>query len=107
MASSSSRLCPYPGRQLRRYAHADQFGAAGCFSLQTWKQINAGEGGIIVTDDEDLAARAILASGACSTPSTARRLGRRDSALGAPHAELLHAAERVGRRHRAAAIGKP
>ena len=40
------------------------FGAAGCFSLQTWKQINAGEGGIIVTDDEDLAARAILASGA-------------------------------------------
>ena len=37
---------------------------AGCFSLQTWKQINAGEGGVIVTDDEDLAARAILASGA-------------------------------------------
>ena len=40
------------------------FGAAGCFSLQTWKKINAGEGGVIVTDDEDLAARAILASGA-------------------------------------------
>lgn len=40
------------------------FGKAGCFSLQTWKQINAGEGGVIVTDDEDLAARAILASGA-------------------------------------------
>ena len=39
------------------------FGFAGCFSLQTYKQINAGEGGIIVTDDEDLAAKAILYSG--------------------------------------------
>lgn len=39
------------------------FGSAGCFSLQTYKQINAGEGGIIVTDDEDLAAKAILYSG--------------------------------------------
>ena len=48
----------YDGRPTGR------FGVAGCFSLQTWKQINAGEGGILVTDDEDLAARAILASGA-------------------------------------------
>ncbi|MEC8736499.1 MAG: aminotransferase class I/II-fold pyridoxal phosphate-dependent enzyme [Candidatus Thermoplasmatota archaeon] len=39
------------------------FGIAGCFSLQTYKQINAGEGGIIVTNDEDLAAKAILYSG--------------------------------------------
>ena len=39
------------------------FGIAGCFSLQTYKQINAGEGGIIITDDEDLAAKAILYSG--------------------------------------------
>jgi len=48
----------YDGRPTGR------FGVAGCFSLQTWKQINAGEGGILVTDDEDVAARAILASGA-------------------------------------------
>ncbi len=41
-----------------------RFGLAGCYSLQTWKQINAGEGGVLVTDDEDVAARAILASGA-------------------------------------------
>lgn len=39
------------------------FGAVGCFSAQTFKQINGGEGGLIVTDDEDLAARAILLSG--------------------------------------------
>lgn len=39
------------------------FGVAACFSLQTFKHINSGEGGLIVTDDEDLAARAILYSG--------------------------------------------
>lgn len=39
------------------------FGVAGCFSLQTFKHINAGEGGIIVTDDPDLAAQAIILSG--------------------------------------------
>ncbi len=39
------------------------FGRAGCFSTQTFKHINSGEGGLIVTDDEDLAARAILLSG--------------------------------------------
>lgn len=39
------------------------FGDAACFSLQTFKHINSGEGGIIVTDDAELAARAILNSG--------------------------------------------
>ena len=39
------------------------FGKAACFSLQTFKHINAGEGGILTTDDEDLAAKAILYSG--------------------------------------------
>ena len=40
-----------------------RFGAAGCFSTQTFKHINSGEGGILVTDDDDIAARAILYSG--------------------------------------------
>ena len=40
-----------------------RFGAVGCFSTQTFKHINSGEGGIIVTDDEDMAAKAILYSG--------------------------------------------
>lgn len=39
------------------------FGAAGCFSMQTYKHLNSGEGGVIVTDDDEIAARAILASG--------------------------------------------
>jgi dTDP-4-amino-4,6-dideoxygalactose transaminase len=39
------------------------FGAVGCFSTQTFKHINSGEGGLIATDDEDVAARAILHSG--------------------------------------------
>jgi dTDP-4-amino-4,6-dideoxygalactose transaminase len=39
------------------------FGKVGCFSLQAYKHVNAGEGGLIVTDDEDIAARAILHSG--------------------------------------------
>lgn len=39
------------------------FGAAGCFSLQSYKHANAGEGGLLVTDDADLAAQAILLSG--------------------------------------------
>jgi len=39
------------------------FGEVGCFSLQTFKHINAGEGGILATNNEDVAARAILYSG--------------------------------------------
>jgi len=38
-------------------------GAIGCYSTQTYKHMNAGEGGLIVTDDADLAARMILLSG--------------------------------------------
>lgn len=40
-----------------------RFGAIGCFSLQTYKHVNTGEGGILVTDDDDVAAQAILLSG--------------------------------------------
>lgn len=39
------------------------WGMAGCFSLQSYKHANAGEGGLLVTDDADLAAQAILLSG--------------------------------------------
>lgn len=39
-------------------------GKIGCFSFQSYKMINAGEGGILITDDADLVARAILMSGA-------------------------------------------
>ncbi|MFD0857721.1 DegT/DnrJ/EryC1/StrS family aminotransferase [Roseovarius aquimarinus] len=38
-------------------------GLIGCYSVQTYKHMNAGEGGFLVTDDDDIAARAILLSG--------------------------------------------
>ena len=39
-------------------------GKIGCFSFQSYKMVNAGEGGIMITDDADLIARAIIMSGA-------------------------------------------
>lgn len=39
-------------------------GRVGCFSFQSYKMLNAGEGGILITDDADLAARAVIMSGA-------------------------------------------
>jgi len=39
---------------------AGTFGHFGCFSLQQSKQITSGDGGITITDDQDLAARARL-----------------------------------------------
>lgn len=40
-----------------------RFGKVGCFSSQTYKHMNSGEGGLLVTDDNDVIARAILYSG--------------------------------------------
>ncbi|MHC0053255.1 DegT/DnrJ/EryC1/StrS family aminotransferase [Actibacterium sp. D379-3] len=39
-------------------------GKIGCFSFQSYKMINAGEGGILITDDADIIAQAIIMSGA-------------------------------------------
>jgi dTDP-4-amino-4,6-dideoxygalactose transaminase len=39
------------------------FGVAAAFSAQTYKHLNAGEGGFLVLDDPEMAARAILHSG--------------------------------------------
>ena len=38
-------------------------GAIACYSAQTYKHINSGEGGFLITDDADIAARATLLSG--------------------------------------------
>ncbi len=40
-----------------------RFGAVGCFSTQTYKHINSGEGGFLITDDAEIAARAVMLSG--------------------------------------------
>jgi dTDP-4-amino-4,6-dideoxygalactose transaminase len=39
-------------------------GRVGCFSFQSYKLVNAGEGGILISDDADLIAQAIIMSGA-------------------------------------------
>jgi dTDP-4-amino-4,6-dideoxygalactose transaminase len=39
-------------------------GRVGCFSFQSYKLVNSGEGGILITDDADLVARAVIMSGA-------------------------------------------
>ena len=39
------------------------FGYAACFSTQTYKHINSGEGGLLVSDDPEFMARAIVLSG--------------------------------------------
>ena len=39
------------------------FGKVACFSSQTYKHMNSGEGGLLTTDDEEVAARAIVHSG--------------------------------------------
>ncbi|ABV93038.1 DegT/DnrJ/EryC1/StrS aminotransferase [Dinoroseobacter shibae DFL 12 = DSM 16493] len=40
-----------------------RFGAFGCFSTQTYKHINSGEGGLLISDDAELMARAVMLSG--------------------------------------------
>ncbi|MFT7595570.1 MAG: dTDP-4-amino-4,6-dideoxygalactose transaminase [Paracoccaceae bacterium] len=38
-------------------------GVIGCYSTQTYKHVNSGEGGLLITDDADLAAKAVMLSG--------------------------------------------
>ncbi len=39
-------------------------GRIGCFSFQSYKLLNAGEGGMLITDDSEIIARAVIMSGA-------------------------------------------
>ena len=39
-------------------------GQIGCFSFQSYKLVNAGEGGVMITDDPDIVAQAVIMSGA-------------------------------------------
>ena len=69
-----SSLCAHHGIQLiEDCAHtmgaswngkaSGTWGRAGCFSLQSAKHANSGEGGLLTTNDADLAAQAVLYSG--------------------------------------------
>lgn len=102
------------------------FGIAGCFSTQTFKHVNSGEGGLLVTDDEDLAARAVLLSGSymlygqhgarpsdevferhrLTTPNFSMRMSALAAALVRPQLALLPArAETWNASHRRLADG--
>lgn len=39
-------------------------GKIGCFSFQSYKLVNAGEGGVMITDDPEVVAQAVIMSGA-------------------------------------------
>jgi dTDP-4-amino-4,6-dideoxygalactose transaminase len=55
-------------------------GRIGCFSFQSYKLLNAGEGGIMITDDADLVARAVIMSGAYEH-NWSKHLAHGDNAL--------------------------
>ncbi|MEB8385843.1 aminotransferase class I/II-fold pyridoxal phosphate-dependent enzyme [Rhodobacteraceae bacterium KMM 6894] len=60
-------------------------GRVGCFSFQSYKLVNAGEGGILITDDADLVARAVIMSGAYEH-NWAKHMTGEDTALSAAFA---------------------
>lgn len=55
-------------------------GKIGCFSFQSYKLLNAGEGGILITDDAEVFARAVIMSGAYEH-NWAKHNPQRDNAL--------------------------
>jgi len=55
-------LCPHHGRCLE-WTRDLHLGSSRLYSLQSYKHANAGEGGLLVTNDPDVAAQAILYSG--------------------------------------------
>ena len=85
------------------------FGAVGCFSTQTFKHVNSGEGGLLVTDDDEVAAKAILLSGSYmlhaqhgtppppeaierhryTTPNLSMRMSALAAAIARPQLDLL------------------
>ncbi len=46
-----------------RETWSGRHGVMGCYSCQTYKHVNSGEGGLLVSDDDELMARAIMLSG--------------------------------------------
>ncbi len=60
-------------------------GRVGCFSFQSYKLVNAGEGGVMITDDADLVAQAVIMSGAYEH-NWAKHMAVSDTALEAAFA---------------------
>ncbi len=76
------------------------FGAAAAFSAQTYKHLNAGEGGFLVLDDDDRIARAILHSGSYMLHAQHRSAPPADP-------QFQHADDGARRRAAAAATARP
>lgn len=93
-------------------------GKVGCFSFQSYKLLNAGEGGMMITDDEDLIAQAVIMSGAYEhnwqrhpvlhtafakwqnrLPLYNQRLNTMSAALIRPQLEALRTRVEAGRRN--------
>ena len=55
--------CAHTMGALWKGARSGNFGDVACFSTQTYKHLNSGEGGLLTTNDEEIAARAIVHSG--------------------------------------------
>lgn len=55
--------CAHTMGALWKNQRSGSFGIAGCFSTQTYKHLNSGEGGLITSNDEKFMARAIIYSG--------------------------------------------
>lgn len=52
------------------------FGKAACYSTQTYKHMNSGEGGLLITNDDYVMARAIMFSGSYMLYSAHTRVRR-------------------------------
>lgn len=97
------------------------FGLAGCFSTQTYKHLNSGEGGLLTSDDPEFMARAIILSGSymlyerhgaapppqvfervrLDTPNMSGRMDNLRAAILLPQlARLDHSIERWNQRYR-------
>ncbi len=55
--------CAHTMGAMWRGVPSGRHGVIGCYSTQTYKHMNSGEGGFLVTDDAELAARSVLLSG--------------------------------------------
>ena len=101
-------------------------GVVGCYSTQTFKHINSGEGGLLITDDAEIMARATMLSGSymlyeshlagapaetfqdirLDTPNCSGRMDNLRAAILRPQlAELPVQAERWNARYRALEAG--
>ena len=60
---SGDRDCAHTMGAKWKGRHRAVDGVIGCYSTQTYKHMNSGEGGLLVTNDPEIAAHAVMLSG--------------------------------------------